>query len=158
MLLPCLEPRISRPPHPAKKCEGGKWSRLIRSSHERVRSAVPRMKLGIRLFERKHQTYSQSLGAYNPTPRQQTSMRNTARHGSSPSSNSGSEYVIPPPTDPIQAEVLAMPRYIDRACQTDLRPTSSLSTYELVSEKTLDECLIPNAPPPPYTLRQGSRR
>jgi hypothetical protein len=158
MLLPCLEPRISRSPHPAKKCEGGTWSRLIRASHERVKNAIPRMKLGIRLFERKHQTYSQSLDAYNPSPRQQSNMRYTTRREPSPSSTSGSEYAVSPHADPIEAEALAVPRYIDRACQTDPRPTSSLSTYALVSEKTLDECLIPNAPPPPYTLRQGSRR
>ncbi|RKL11507.1 hypothetical protein BFJ70_g16373 [Fusarium oxysporum] len=56
-----------------------------------------------------------------------------------------------------------MPRHVDRACQTDLRPTSALSTYDLVSANTLDECTIPDGrqpppPPPPYAPRQGLKQ
>lgn len=51
----------------------------------------------------------------------------------------------------IEEHILAVPRYTDRSCQTDLRPNSSYSMYELVSAKTLDECTIPDERPPPYT-------
>ncbi|EXK25315.1 hypothetical protein FOMG_18012 [Fusarium oxysporum f. sp. melonis 26406] len=107
--------------------------------------------------------YTQRYDADNLAPSQQANTMYTTRYGSSRTTNRRSEDAISSQVVPVSVNVLTMPRQVDRACQTDLRPTSALSTYELVSANTLDECTTPDGrqpppPPPPYTHGQGLKQ
>ncbi|KAF4455039.1 hypothetical protein F53441_2544 [Fusarium austroafricanum] len=111
----------------------------------------------------KHRKHTQRYDADNLAPSQQANTMYTTRYETGCTTNSESEDVISSQAIPISVDVLTMPRYVNRACQTDLRPTSALSTYGLVSANTLDECTIPVGrqtppPPPPYAPRQGPKQ
>ncbi|KAH7231848.1 uncharacterized protein BKA55DRAFT_598516 [Fusarium redolens] len=156
----CLAPLVSRLSH---LFDGNSWTDQYHSTQGRVKNAFRRKKINLRPFKKKRRMYTQRYEADNLAPSQQANMMYTTRYGSSRTKNSGREDVASSQVIPISVNVLTMPRHVDRACQTDLRPTSALSTYELVSANTLDECTIPDGrqpppPPPPYAPRQGPKQ
>ncbi|SCO92593.1 uncharacterized protein FRV6_16721 [Fusarium oxysporum] len=156
----CLAPLVSRLSH---LFDGNSWTDQYHSTQGRVKDAFQRKKINLRPFKKKHRMYTQKYEADNLAPSQHANMMYTTRYGSSRTKNSGREDVAPSQVIPVSVNVLTMPRQVDRACQTDLRPTSALSTYELVSANTLDECTTPDGrqpppPPPPYTPGQGLKQ
>jgi hypothetical protein len=160
MSLPCLQPLVSRLSH---LFDGNSWTDQNHSTRRRVKNAFRRKKINLRPFKKKHQMYTQRYDADNLAPSQQANMMYTTRYGSSRTTNRKSEDVISSQVVLVSVNVLTMPRHVDRACQTDLRPTSALSTYDLVSASTLDECTIPDGrqpppAPPPYAPRQGPKQ
>ncbi|KAH7169616.1 uncharacterized protein B0J16DRAFT_273842 [Fusarium flagelliforme] len=157
----CLSPLVSRLSH---LFDSSSWSDQCRSAQGRAKNTFRRNKINLRPFKPKHRISTQRHDAKNPVPRQQANMIYTTRYGSCRITDSGSADVISSQVIPVSVDVLTMPRYVDRACQTDLRPTSALSTYDLVSADILDECTIPDGrqpppppPPPPYALRQDPK-
>ncbi|EXK25336.1 hypothetical protein FOQG_14659 [Fusarium oxysporum f. sp. raphani 54005] len=141
MPLPCLAPLISRLSHLSGS---NSWTDQTHPTQGRVEIAFRRRSINLWPFKKKNRTHTPRYEADNLTPRQQETVI---------------EDGISSQVVPVSVNVLTMPRQVDRACQTDLRPTSALSTYELVSVNTLDECTTPDGrqpppPPPPYTPGQ----
>ncbi|KAH7191484.1 hypothetical protein BKA60DRAFT_601642 [Fusarium oxysporum] len=147
MSLPCLAPLVSRLSH---LFDGNSWTDQNHSTRRRVKNAFRRKKINLRPFKKKHQMYTQRYDADNLAPSQQANMMYTTRYGSSRTTNRRSEDAISSQVVPVSVNVLTMPRH-------------ALSTYDLVSANTLDECTTPDGrqpppPPPPYTPGQGLKQ
>ncbi|KAK2684976.1 hypothetical protein QWA68_016092 [Fusarium oxysporum] len=156
----CLAPLVSRLSH---HFDGNSWTDQYHSTQERVKNVFRRRNINSWPLKKKNRMYTRRYEADNLAPWQQENMMYTTRYGSSRTTNRRSEDAISSQVVPVSVNVLTMPRQVDRACQTDLRPTSALSTYDLVSANTLDECTTPDGrqpppPPPPYTPGQGLKQ
>jgi hypothetical protein len=150
MGLPCLAPLFSRLPHLLNNNEGTSWTDRCHLAQKRMKGTF-RHKISLKMLRRKRQTPAQSHDMNNLASRQHSSTLYTTRYVPSCTTKHRSEdpvyhHVVPVP--------VAIPHYIDRACQTYFCRTSPLSTDDLVLARALDECRIPDGrPPPPYAPR-----
>jgi hypothetical protein len=130
---------------------------VSRANHDdkiqrRVKNVLRENNTNLRLFRKKPHAYCQRHDIADPELGQRADVPRAAECGSGPILDVDNEAVATSLVIHIEEHILTVPRYTDRSCQTDLRPNSSYSMYELVSAKTLDECTIPDGRPPPYTL------
>ncbi|OBS17141.1 hypothetical protein FPOA_12195 [Fusarium poae] len=155
MGLPCLAPLFSRLTHLLSNNEGTSWTDRCHLTQERMKGAFRHKKISLQMLRRKRQTPSQSHDTNNLVSRQHSSMLYATRYEPSCTTKRRSKepvyhHVVPAP--------VAIPYYIDRACQTDFCQTSPPSTDDLVFARALDECRIPDGrPPPPYAPRDDFR-